>query len=1414
MAISNRFVAKNGLDNSANSITNLGVTGSSVTMAAAHSLTFTTTGATNVTFPTSGTLATTASVPSVGDGTLTLAVSGTGLSGSATFTANQSGNSTFTVTSNATDANTASTIVARDASGNFSAGTITATLSGNASSATTAQTLTTGRTFSVSGDAAGTSSSFDGSANATIPVTLATVNSNVGQFAVATVNAKGLVTSATNISGDATTSGATLTLATVNSSPQSDQFRKVTVNGKGLVTATSAVGSSDITTALGYTPVNKNGDTMTGALILNADPTNDLGAATKQYVDNVASGLNIHNACVAGTTANLTATYNNGSSGVGATLTGTGALPTIDGVTLAVGNRVLVKNQTTQTQNGIYVVTQTTANWIMTRAADFDGAPTSEIVAGDATFVQQGTTLAGTQWVETTTGTITVGTSPIVFSQFGGPGTYTAGTGINISSNTISNTGVTSATAGTGISVSGSTGAVTFTNTGVTSLVAGTNISLSGSTGAVTISATGTVPTATTATNLAGGVAGNVPYQSAANTTSYVTNAAGVLQALTLGATPTWTTTPTLTGTNFSSIPNGALTNSSVTIGSTNIALGGTSTTLAGLSTVTATTFNGALSGNATTATTATNISGGAAGSLPYQTGANTTSTLAAGTVNQVLVSGTTPSWTGSPTLSGTITAAGFSGPLTGAASANVLKAGDTMTGNLTIGNSAGTAAVFTNPVTGTNASYFRSDNTSGAFYFGKDSSAGGITGTAYASMLWSTASYPILLATNGAERVRIDSSGNMYIGTTTAGPRLAVDSGTNALLANWNSTNATGSYQRFQNSGTSIADLGNGAQILTGGSATDFGLNIRTGNLVLGTAQTERMRIDSAGNVGVGTASATNYGAGYTTLAINNTTAGVLDLMSNGTSSFRIFSNSLEGRLQLVSNAALTFYTNNTEKVRIDASGNLNVGATAPINSNRVSALAGTNQNAFVAKVTTAGYSLFQGFDQSSNNVFEVTSTGQTTLANNAALMWKDSGGTARRIGLMSGTNTIYYGDIDNAIGGAGVSSMILASGNQTSMYVNGSPRFNVESVGAGFGANNLYLYGKNTSNVSGRILGVNNANVVYVGDIDNIGSGNVIVRSAGADSLTITSTLTTTNGAFAGPCVDTNSYTRIVNPGGGFYYNTSSSNTGAIKIQLPVGMTGSMVRMTIKCYEYTTNEAFEIHVGGYNYSVGNTWSNNPFAYIVGNPNIDRRFTVRFGYTAGGKAVIYIGELASTWSYLNFAVTDVEVGYSGNSSSWVSGWVLGFEATAFENVTATITNPQVGYQSSSNVANSVVLRDGSGNFTAGAITATSFNATSTQRVKTAIKDLGKSYLDKFAELKPREYDRTDMNAHEFGFVAEEMAMIYPEIVATDADGQSAGIDYSRLSAILTAKVQEQQTIIDKLQEQMTTVLELVKGLK
>jgi len=113
-----------------------------------------------------------------------------------------------------------------------------------------------------------------------------------------------------------------------------------------------------------------------------------------------------------------------------------------------------------------------------------------------------------------------------------------------------------------------------------------------------------------------------------------------------------------------------------------------------------------------------------------------------------------------------------------------------------------------------------------------------------------------------------------------------------------------------------------------------------------------------------------------------------------------------------------------------------------------------------------------------------------------------------------------------------------------------------------------------------------------------------------------------------------------------------------------------------------------------------------------------------------------------------------------------------------------------------------------------GTVSATTFNATSTKRVKKEIKDLSKAYVAKFSKLKPREYDRKDYVAHEFGFVAEEMALIYPEIVGRDKAGNATGIDYGKLSTILTAKIQEQQALIETLQDQMSSVMEKLKDLK
>lgn len=166
--------------------------------------------------------------------------------------------------------------------------------------------------------------------------------------------------------------------------------------------------------------------TFPGTVTLNADPTQALQAATKQYVDAVAQGLNVHEACVAATTSNINISTDLQAGDI------------IDGVTLVAGNRVLVKNQSTSSQNGIYVAVTSGA---ASRAADFD-TPT-EIVPGDFVFVSGGTNYDNTGWVQTEKVT-TVGTDPIGFTQFSGAGTYLAGNGLTLTGSTFSiNTGVT-----------------------------------------------------------------------------------------------------------------------------------------------------------------------------------------------------------------------------------------------------------------------------------------------------------------------------------------------------------------------------------------------------------------------------------------------------------------------------------------------------------------------------------------------------------------------------------------------------------------------------------------------------------------------------------------------------------------------------------------------------------------------------------------------------------------------------------------------------------------------------------------------------------------------------------------------------------------------------------------------------------
>jgi hypothetical protein len=259
--------------------------------------------------------------------------------------------------------------------------TIVGSVSGNAGTATA---LATGRTIAITGDLAYTSPSFDGTGNVTAAGTLATVNSNIGAFT------------------------------------------KITINGKGLATAGSQASLTDLSSP---TASFSFGSQLLTNLL---DPVSLQDAATKNYVDNVAQGLDTKGSCVAGTTGNIT-------------LSGT---QTIDGIAIVDGDRVLVKNQTNPAENGIYVASATA--WA--RSADMN--TWAEVVSAYS-FIETGTTLADTGWVVTSDAGGTIGTTPIVWTQFSGAGSYTAGTGLTLAGTqfSITNTAVTAGSYGSASSV-------------------------------------------------------------------------------------------------------------------------------------------------------------------------------------------------------------------------------------------------------------------------------------------------------------------------------------------------------------------------------------------------------------------------------------------------------------------------------------------------------------------------------------------------------------------------------------------------------------------------------------------------------------------------------------------------------------------------------------------------------------------------------------------------------------------------------------------------------------------------------------------------------------------------------------------------------------------------------------------------
>ena len=455
--------------------------------------------------------------------------------------------------------------------------------------------------------------------------------------------------------GTYTASGTTLSRTTVVSSSNAGSLVNFGAGSKDvfvtypssravyLDAAGSAVSVLDIGT-LGASTANITTANITAGTVSTAPASaNDL--VNKTYVDTlIASGIHFHQPVRVEAPINLNATYNNGTAGVGATLTnaGTQAALVVDGVTVSVADRVLVYQQTTQTQNGIYVVTNVgsgSTNWILTRSSDADtyvinnAAGLSE---GSTVFVQQGATGAGETYTCNTTGVITFGTTNITFAQISSAQIYSAGTGLTLSGTqfSITNTG----TAGT----YGDAATVPVITTNAQGQV------------------TGVTPTAIAISGAA--VSGNISGQAGS-----VANALTAGTFLTSGGTFDGSAART-----FAVDATDANTASKV------VARDASGNFSAG--TITAT-----LSGSATSATTATNLAGGAANQIAYQTGSGATTFAVAPTAsNQVL------NWNGSAFTwsAGTISGVALGSNL------NALTLGSYLTGTSYNGSGAVTAAV------------------------------------------------------------------------------------------------------------------------------------------------------------------------------------------------------------------------------------------------------------------------------------------------------------------------------------------------------------------------------------------------------------------------------------------------------------------------------------------------------------------------------------------------------------------------------------------------------------------------------------------------------------------------------------------------------------------------------------------------
>ena len=424
-------------------------------------------------------------------------------------------------------------------------------------------------------------------------------------------------------------------------------FNKFAVDGFGRVVSNTAVTQGDITGVLGTYYLPEAGGIMSGSIAMGgnsitslASPVASTDAANKSYVDAAVAGLTWKTAVQVATTV------------AGTLATSFAAGQVIDGYTLLAGDRILIKNQVTGTENGIYIVQ---ASGAPVRSSDMAVGASA---VNDAMFVENGTTNANSGWVETADPAV-VGTNALVFTQFSGAGSYTAGNGLTLTGNQFSlKSPVTIANGGTGQSTASAAFNALSPITATGDLIVGngvnsaTNLSI-GTTGQVLTVTGGTAAWGTNAftIDVDGAGTGSVALGStlailgATNrihttissetiTVDIDANYVGQTSITTLGTIATGTWAGTTIAANY-----GGTGQTAYSVG--DILYADTTNTLAKLSDVAAGSY--LRSGGVSTApvwSTTTLPNSATTGDLMYASGANTYANLADVAVGSVLLSG------------------------------------------------------------------------------------------------------------------------------------------------------------------------------------------------------------------------------------------------------------------------------------------------------------------------------------------------------------------------------------------------------------------------------------------------------------------------------------------------------------------------------------------------------------------------------------------------------------------------------------------------------------------------------------------------------------------------------------------------------------------------------------------------------